>query len=104
MPALDYAVIGGALVHMCGHHQIVLLDPRLAPQLDHIAAPVRQGIKLAHDHALDRRRAIRRGDFVRNGLQPLDGNIGGAGWVISGCHMRVYLSLSNRKIMGAGMC
>ncbi len=40
VPAFDDPVVGRALVDVLGHNKALGFDPGLAPQLDHIAAPI----------------------------------------------------------------
>jgi hypothetical protein len=58
--------------------QVVTLDPRLAPQLDHVAAPIEMHLQIFHHDILYCRRARDGLDLESEGLKPFDGNIVGA--------------------------
>jgi len=53
VPAFHDAVVGRALIHMCGRHQARLFDPWPAPELDHVAAAVEVDPQILDDDARD---------------------------------------------------
>src|SRR3954465_8098643 len=75
MPALDHAVVGGALIDVFGEDHALSLDPWLAPQLDHIAASIQVDAQIFYDHILNRWRPWGRLDLVPHLTEPFDSNI-----------------------------